>query len=548
VNAGVSIAGVGRQLASVSGQALYPVLLAVVVLMAGLALVLLPLSWIALLILSAGAGLLILLRPVVGLYLLVVAIPFGSLKEINLGVLNVGGAEIVAALTLMAWLARMLAHRRVRTVHPPLLVPLLIVLLVACFSVMGALSLQWSLKGLLVWLELLAVYLLVANLVDITDARILVILVLLAGCLEALLGLYQFFGRVGPEGFLLFDRFMRAYGTFDQPNPYGGYLALILPLALSLFLAHWRWRRPSELLTWGLAGLSVALMGAALVASWSRGAWLGFAAGAIVVAMAGLWCRAFSALRAGALGGLAGALLALLWLGTWGPGLVIAVLVGALAGTGMGLVIFLSLRRRHLWLLGAVAVVLAALLVGLGGEDLLPTAVAQRFSDLSPYVQVPDVRGVQLTDENYAVVERLAHWEAALAMLADHPLLGVGIGNYVPVYPAYAVPGWKDPLGHAHNQYLNVAAETGLVGLAAYLFLVAAWAGHAWRAVRSLSGYAQGVSLGVLGVLGSLATHSLFDNLYVHGMNMHLALLLGLLFVLTTKRGECVVQNSRVDS
>jgi O-antigen ligase len=267
----------------------------------------------------------------------------------------------------------------------------------------------------------------------------------------------------------------------------------------------------------------------------------------MVVAVAGLWCRAFSALRAGALGGLAGALLALLWLGTWGPGLAIAVLVGVLVGIGTGLVIFLSLRRRQLWLLGAVAVVLAALLVGLGGDDLLPAAVAQRFSDLLPYVQVPDVRGVQLTDENYAVVERLAHWEAALAMLADHPLLGVGIGNYVPVYPAYAVPGWKDPLGHAHNQYLNVAAETGLVGLAAYLIFLAAWAGHAWGAVRSLSGYAQGVALGVLGVLGALVTHSLFDNLYVHGMNMHLALLLGLLFVLTTKRGECVVQNSRVD-
>ncbi|MGB9300137.1 MAG: hypothetical protein WCD51_06040, partial [Anaerolineae bacterium] len=216
----------------VSEHVLHPALVAVPVVIAGLALVLLPVSWAAYLTLAAGALVLILLRPVLGLYLLVLAIPFGSLKEISVGVISVGGAEVLAALTFAAWLAQMLARREVRTVRAPLLVPLLAFLFVASFSVIGALSLQWSLKGLLVWLELLAVYLLVVNLVGSREVRIMVLVILLAGGLEALLGIYQFFGRVGPEGFVLFDRFMRAYGTFDQPNPYGGYLALILPLAL----------------------------------------------------------------------------------------------------------------------------------------------------------------------------------------------------------------------------------------------------------------------------------------------------------------------------
>ena len=121
-------------------------------------------------------------------------------------------------------------------------------------------------------------------------------------------------------------------------------------------------------------------------------------------------------------------------------------------------------------------------------------------------------------------------------------LLGVGIGNYVPTYPAYALPGWKDALGHAHNYYLHIAAETGLVGLAAYLFLLGASFRHGWSAVRSLTGAYQGVALGVLGVLTAFATHSLFDNLYVHGMNMHLAMLLGLLIVFHRRREVSVVQ------
>jgi O-antigen ligase len=185
---------------------------------------------------------------------------------------------------------------------------------------------------------------------------------------------------------------------------------------------------------------------------------------------------------------------------------------------------------------------LVVMLIALAGDSLLPTAIADRFSDFLPYVQVIDVRGVHVTDENFAVVERLAHWEAAWGMLEDHPLLGVGVGNYVPTYPSYALPGWKDPLGHAHNYYLHVAAETGIAGLAVYVLLIAACFWQGWSATRSLTGPAQGVARGVLGVLGAFTVHSLFDNLYVHGMNMHLAMLLGLLAVFVRERGERVVQ------
>jgi len=542
VNASASVIGAWRQLGPSSERILYSALVAVLVLVAGLALALLPLSWAAYVTVAAGVLLLILIRPVIGLYLLVLAIPFGSLKEISIGVIVMGGAEALAALTLAAWLARMLARRDVRTHHPPLLVPLLIFLFVACFSIMSALSLQWSLKGLLLWLELLAVYLLVVNLVGLKEAKLMVVLILLAGCLEALLGIYQFVGRVGPEGFVLLDRFMRAYGTFQQPNPYGGYLALILPLAMSLFLARWRWRGLWDLVTWCLAAVSLCLVGVALVMSWSRGAWLGFAAGAAVVVVVGIWQRVFSELRSGVLGGLAGAALGIAWLRTWGPSVVLTSVLGALAGMGTGLGIYVSLRRRWPWLLVILALLLVSMLMALGGDTLLPSAITQRFSDFLPYIQLPNVRGVHVTDENFAVVERLAHWEAALWMLGDHPILGVGIGNYVPTYPAYALPGWKDALGHAHNYYLHVAAETGLVGLAAYLFLLGACFRHGWSAVRSLKGAYQGVALGVLGVLTAFATHSLFDNLYVHGMNMHLAMLLGLLFVFHGRREVSVVQ------
>jgi putative inorganic carbon (HCO3(-)) transporter len=515
-----------------------------VVLLLGLALARLPVTWAAALIVGSAVLILIFVRPVVGLYLLIFAIPFGSLKEISFGVINIGGAEALAGIAVVAWVARMIAEREAKTVRAPLLVPLLLVVGVASFSMLGSLSLQWSLKGLLLWLELLAIYLLVVNVVEEKDVKIIVILVMLAGCLEALLGIYQFFGRIGPEGFLLFDRFIRAYGTFEQPNPYGGYLALILPLALALVLARWRWRDLWSMVTWGLAGVSLALMSAALLMTWSRGAWLGFISGAAVVIGAGLWHRAFGDVTAGVLAGLASAGLGTLWLLRTGRDWLLGPVLGVLAGLGAGVGVAVAIRRRWAWVLLAWVLVFGSVFLLLGGERLLPASISARFTDFLPYLRPTDVRGIHVTDENFAVVERLAHWEAALGMVRDHPLLGVGIGNYVPVYPAYALPGWSDPLGHAHNYYLHIAAEAGLLGLAAYvLFLLAAfW--HGWRSVAALRGIWQGVALGILGVLAAFAVHSVFDNLFVHGMNMHLAMMLGLMYVLTHRCGVSVVETS----
>jgi membrane protein implicated in regulation of membrane protease activity len=69
-------------------------------------------------------------------------------------------------------------------------------------------------------------------------------------------------------------------------------------------------------------------------------------------------------------------------------------------------------------------------------------------------------------------------------MFLAHPLLGVGAGNYDPAYARYHVPGWNLSLGHAHNYYINAAAETGGIGLAIFLFLTGAMLYAAWRAAR----------------------------------------------------------------
>jgi O-antigen ligase len=65
---------------------------------------------------------------------------------------------------------------------------------------------------------------------------------------------------------------------------------------------------------------------------------------------------------------------------------------------------------------------------------------------------------------------------AALQMFADHPFLGIGYGNYETHYHRYArdiaLDGRREER-QAHSLYLEVAAETGVVGLAAFGALIA---------------------------------------------------------------------------
>jgi O-antigen ligase len=118
----------------------------------------------------------------------------------------------------------------------------------------------------------------------------------------------------------------------------------------------------------------------------------------------------------------------------------------------------------------------------------------------------------------------------------------VGAGNYAVAYPAYALPLWPLALGHAHNYYLNIGAEAGVLGLAAYLVLWGAALFGAWRAVRCASGWYQAVGLGILGVIIHLSVHHVFDNLFVHSMYLQLGILLGLIPSLTRGTGDIVVQ------
>ncbi|HET7845178.1 MAG TPA: O-antigen ligase family protein [Xanthomonadales bacterium] len=82
---------------------------------------------------------------------------------------------------------------------------------------------------------------------------------------------------------------------------------------------------------------------------------------------------------------------------------------------------------------------------------------------------------------DFALAGRLPIWRTALAMAAAHPVNGVGVRGFRHAYPDHAAPGdpWVAPGSdtgalHAHQLVLELLAETGAIGLLAWL--VAAFA------------------------------------------------------------------------
>jgi len=94
-------------------------------------------------------------------------------------------------------------------------------------------------------------------------------------------------------------------------------------------------------------------------------------------------------------------------------------------------------------------------------------------------------------DVDYSVLGRRAGQEIAFAMFRDRPLFGFGPGGYESLAPSYAgkvatavIERMDDP----HNLYLQLAAESGLFGLAGWLVMISGFFAMALGAVHRLAG------------------------------------------------------------
>jgi putative inorganic carbon (HCO3(-)) transporter len=272
---------------------------------------------------------------------------------------------------------------------------------------------------------------------------------LVAALVQSVYGVYQWTIDVPPLA--LWDdaeseiQLTRVYGTLRNPNLLGGYLIPILPLAAAAVVAFRNWAMR------GLGLLTLLTGSACLYFTYSRGAWLAYAAELAVLGVAGLaW--AWPAIKRD-------------WRLKLGLGIVAVVALGAAAYMFMD-------------------------------SPVLQQRVASMFA----------------TRDHSSNSFRMNVWLGVIAMIQDSWWAGVGIGNetFQKVYGLYMISGFE-ALG-AYNIFLEVAVETGIFGLLAFLWVVLA--ASARSTFHALRGEARPWAVAAIAGLLGLMVHGLVDTVF----------------------------------
>lgn len=272
--------------------------------------------------------------------------------------------------------------------------------------------------------------------------------------LVAALGVWQWWTGYGLLAFWLQQNpnITRINATFTDVNGLGSYLAMMVPVALGLAMRQvglWRW-------SWR-AGATLLMLAVLFTAS--RSAWVALAIG---LALYGLALWRFRVLPADT------------WIG------------------------------RHAWhvIAGTTAVMVLSLVV----LSTYATVRDVRYYDEDSYFETLLYTVNLRAPAQERLKGRLAFWAAATSMIAHRPAFGIGLGRFYKEVTVYA----PDPAAlprrqeNAHNYFLQVTAELGLVGLAAWVAVLAAALVPALRVASSdqhaasTRHLALGVSVGIV--------------------------------------------------
>jgi hypothetical protein len=155
--------------------------------------------------------------------------------------------------------------------------------------------------------------------------------------------------------------------------------------------------------------------------------------------------------------------------------------------------------------------VVILLLVIIGASCLMFFSTRYSSSDFSKHKSYWEVLQFSLNthaDADTILKNRLPLWHAALNMVVNQPWVGIGIGSY---------PFWLEffkgenvttflKIAHAHNYFLEIGAELGLIGLGLYLWLLFLIFKTGWDATRRFGLLPFGLLTGILAFLLALLT------------------------------------------
>ena len=155
---------------------------------------------------------------------------------------------------------------------------------------------------------------------------------------------------------------------------------------------------------------------------------------------------------------------------------------------------------------------------------------------------VPLSRLVDSVNTNDPTTGRAHFWAVTVDMIKAHPFLGTGLGAFGVIYTGFDTRNGSLRLEQAHNDYLQILSDGGIVGALLGLAFVVLLFGRAFYRMKTRDHFRRGVALAALGGCFAVLVHSFFDFTLHTAAN---ALLFLMLAALATLNGRVEVLPQR---
>jgi O-antigen ligase len=168
---------------------------------------------------------------------------------------------------------------------------------------------------------------------------------------------------------------------------------------------------------------------------------------------------------------------------------VAAILVSFSRGGLLALVAVLGLYAWRKWSIALQGLMLLIVVAGL--------ILAAQFWSRG--------EGFQHLSQDLSFQQRIATMQVGMAMFADHPLFGVGLGCSAIAWPLYAPEGlYTRGALVTHNTFLQALGETGIVGFTLFILFIGFGLYHARKAAlgsagKGLAGLNAGIEIAIWG-------------------------------------------------
>ncbi len=328
--------------------------------------------------------------PIVGVFTIIMASPILPTMVLVAG----------ALLTVSAFFVKLATTKAINIRPVPLGGYVAFFAIVLCLSTVFSMTFVKSAQILMIYLAFMLFYYVAFQLLDTeTKWRSALLSFLLVAACVGLYGVYQNFAGVSSTASWvdkeMFEQIkVRVYSTFDNPNVLGEFLVMMIPISLAII-----WKSKTDGQKALYTGIALCL-GACMIFTWSRGAWLG-------------------------------------------------VLLATM--------LFLLIMDKRWSLLMVVGILMIPVLLGTDNP------IANRLLSIG-------------NTKDTSTAYRVSIWQASLRMIGDFGISGIGIGSdaFSMIYPRYALAGANFAL-HAHNLFLQILVESGIVGILSFLLMIIAF-------------------------------------------------------------------------